>query len=244
MGFLSRGSDSLDRDVQGQQDRKERMMARRVFIPAGKSINVVFLDDDPVRFEEYRIWKGKFPDYVTRPEQGQRDHFLHAGMKADVRYAYTVIDCSRWKDKKGQEHSNEKRLLVVSPDVAKLLRDKKASWGGIKHKAVTIRRKGEKDSGSGSDFELVMKNGVVAAVNIKVFKDIEPFNYEKILAPASDDESIRILALVKKAAQSNEAISVDGDDPGPGDGLPGGGGDHSEADAPAGDMAGGDDIPF
>lgn len=248
MGFLSKGSDSLDRDVQEQMDRREKMMVRRVWVPVGKSINAVFLDDDPVRFEEYRIWKGQRPDFVTKPEAGNKDHFLAAGMKSDVRYAYTVIDCSKWTDKKGKEHGPEKKLLVVSPDVAKLLRDKKASWGGIKNKAVVIRRKGEKDSASGSDFELMMKNGQVVAVNMKAFKDVEPFHYEKILAPPSADESIRLLALVSKAKQNNEAISVDGDDPGAGagaGGLPEGDPGPSDAAAPAGEMVGGDDsIPF
>lgn len=247
MGFLTKGSESLDKDVQEQADKKERMMARRVYIPVNKSIVAVFLDEEPVRFEEYRIWKGKRPDYVTRPETGQRDRFLAAGMKADARYAYTVIDTTKWKDSKGQEHANEKRLLVVSPDVAKMLRDKKASWGGLKHKAVTIRRKGEKDSASGSDFELLMKGGAVVVVNMKAFKDVEPFNYEKILAPPTDDESIRLLALVAKAAQSNEAISVDGDDAAGAGDLPAGDPGPGAADAPAGEMVGTpglDDIPF
>lgn len=239
MSFFSRGFDGVDRDVQTQADNREKSSARRIWMKPNTSTNVVFLDEEPIRFEEYRLWKGEGtkPVFATRSTIG-RDHFLSAGYKPDSRYAFSVIDCSSWIDPKSKkEYVNQKRLLVVTADVAKLLRDKKVSWGGLKHKAVTIRRKGAKDSSSGSDFEPVMKNGQMVAVNMKAFKDIEPFNYEKVLAPPSDDEAIRLIGEFSKGHSVSSPIA--GDEALPAGDIP------PPNDAPAAmDDSGSDEIPF
>lgn len=244
MSFLSRGADKVDQDIRDLNDRKEKMNARRFWMKSGTSVNVVFLDEDFIRFEEYRVFNNRGrPDFFTRPPQGQTDRFLHKGLRPEVKYAFSIIDCSKWTDQKGQVHQNEKKLLIVNAEFGKMLSDKKKNWGGLKGKAVRITRKGEKDYSHGSDFELLLKDGQPVVVNMKAFKDVVPFDYEKVLSPVGDDDAIRALANMK--SQNGSAVSLEGDDNGEAfgeSGLPGSEAGDPGPSAPMDDS--GSDLPF
>ncbi len=132
---------------------------------------------------------------------------------------YTVIDCSEWTNREGVVIKNTRKLFAAKMDAMKILKDRsnrlketQKTEGkpivGLVGARMHIKRTSNKSPSEGSDFVYV-KHENIEFVDGKVtladkdfyWKDKEgrshvpePYNYEKILAPLSNEEMKRVLS--------------------------------------------------
>lgn len=184
--MLNRDFDGLDDAVAKQDQESAQRSAQRMWLKPGESRRIVFLDDKPVSIWECSLRiNGKWGNFVqlhTPEAQALAERF---GQRAYYATIFTVLDRSEYKDKKGVIHSDQKRLLVVRPAIAKMLKEKRDRWRGLVGKEVIVSRKNDKnDPSSGSDFELALNaEGSALKPDLSKVKDITPFDYEAIFQP-------------------------------------------------------------
>lgn len=211
MSWFNENFETTEQDFNSQQEEYAKKSVRRVWIKPGTAIDVLFVDERAFAFDEHRYKVGdNWNNFVTCLGLRNGCPFCEGGHEPDRVTIFTVIDLSEWTDKRGVVHKNEKKILAVKTQAAKLLMDKKKSWGGLQNKLVKIRRTGDKDAASGSDFELMMRDGKVLQPNLTAFKDLTPFDYMKLFAPMSKDDLIAAWIRVRGQQGSSAAVPVDG----------------------------------
>lgn len=102
----------------------------RVWIPAGQSREMVFVDDAAISFEEHNAkingnWKNWMTCAAPITDEGEPECCKILGR--DTRYRVTmltVVDCSKWTDKKGNVHQYEVKVLPAKYKTAQKLERK------------------------------------------------------------------------------------------------------------------------
>ena len=156
----ARGYQNIDADV---AENTTDFGPRRFWLAPNKSTQVIFLDDNPIRYNEHNVCiDGSWQHWATCPGE---DVCPLCAVGDSPRYVgvWSVIDRSAWKDKKGKEHKDELRLFVATGKVmTKLARRSEAVKGkgkkdGLVGLAYTVGRGGDLSPNTGDDFELVGK---------------------------------------------------------------------------------------
>ncbi len=134
----------------------------RFWMPAETQSLLVFVDNDPACIREHNpkmngSWKNRvtcirevFPDDPACCEKLAGDYQSYY-----VGY-YTVVDCNKWTDKRGNTYQYEMKLYPAKIKTLKLLEQKSTEdWeGGLAGKALKVRRTGSKEASVGNDFTL------------------------------------------------------------------------------------------
>jgi hypothetical protein len=118
-----------------QQRLDEQQGPGRLWIPETSSKDVVFADDEPVCVHEhnpkmngnYRNWQtclqGVYDEVVCCQQLGPNSRYYCGYL--------TLVDCSEWKDQRGNKHQYELRLLQLKMKSLKKLRRKKEDKGAL-----------------------------------------------------------------------------------------------------------------
>lgn len=207
MSWYTEGADKVDQVAKDQEEARNGM--RRVWIPQNTTIPVVFLDERFFTYPEHN-WQanGHWRNWTTCIGKPNGCPMCLSGSYSKMVTAFTVLDMSKWQDKKGMWHYGEKKLLTMKIDQAKLLKDKMARWGGLKGKQVLISRKGQDDFATGSDFELAMANGQLIIPNLSEFKDLKPFDYAEVLKPKAAGELQNLVGQAQTSAANGEEVPL------------------------------------
>lgn len=205
-------TEEIARERQRQQDKQK---VRRVWMKAGNFVEVLILDDKSFSFWEHDIRsEGKWGNHYTCLANMKGANGLPmecpACLASNKRYYITlipVIDMTAWTDKQGKKHQYEKKVLALKEQPALLIKQKKEQWGGLKNRFVRITRKGEKDFSSGSDFELMLRDGKVIEPRKEWLDkmDTKPFNFPDLFRPGSYADMAS--AVGKAARGENDAFS-------------------------------------
>ncbi len=201
--FLVRGNEVQDelkkQDAQAEA-RKASRQYTRYYLPIGKEGTITFLDGnlnsdgfiDAVGVWEHNAYlNGHWRNYFTCIAKREPCPACAAGNTKYFATMLTVIDHSKYTDRNGKDHQYERRLFVAKGDTMKRLQRFAAKRGGLRGWQVAVSRVGEKSANVGSDFDFLSRvesiEGWGASVGLKP-ADVQPFDYEKVVAPLSADK--------------------------------------------------------
>jgi hypothetical protein len=112
------------RSAQGEGGRAPS----RFWMPKESQKDLIFLDDEPFVYDEHQ-WEegGNWRNWCTCGGViGLSCNGCDAGHKSYLAAAYTVVDCSKWTDKEGNEHRYTKRLYVAKTTTWEIIEREKA----------------------------------------------------------------------------------------------------------------------
>ena len=146
--------------VKREEDRLASQRGpQRFWMPAGEKKLVVWVDDDPFCIYEYNpkmngSWKNWFTDpSEVYPDDTTVQEILQGKFNRYYVGYTTIVDCSKWKDRRGNEYQYELKLFPTKIKSLKLFQSKSEDWGGAKGKVVKVRRTSSEDASCGNDFE-------------------------------------------------------------------------------------------
>ncbi len=197
--WMKRGYDAGNEEAEAQKSRR-RGGVQRFWLPQDKSATVVFLDgEDPPVYREHNVqidgsWKNWFTCIQgMKDSKGQtmRCPACRAGNKPYMAVAYTVVDRTEWKDKNGNQHKDEVKLLVVKDGVFPLLEKMNTKRKGLTGCVVEVTRSKKENSASTGD--IWDYEDKMPAADLKAeFPEAATLDYEKLLAPRTYDELVDI----------------------------------------------------
>ncbi len=135
---------------------------RRFWIKAGTSAEFVFVDDEPFAIYEHNPkMNGNFRNWVTCVKGIYEDTPCCDEIGEKTRYYigyYTVIDCSKWTDNKGNSHQYEVKFLPAKLKSLKKFKRKKEDRqqdgkGGLAGCLYKATREDGKSPNIGDEFE-------------------------------------------------------------------------------------------
>lgn len=152
--WYDQGFDGIDKE---QQRLDELSGPARIWIPAGASKDVVYVDDDPFSIYEHNPkMSGHYRNWLTC-QQGAYDEVVcctQLGPNSRYYCGYlTVVDCSEWVDKKGNKHQYEMRLIQFKLRSLKKFKRKKEDRGAMVHTMWRLTREDDNAPTCGDDWE-------------------------------------------------------------------------------------------
>lgn len=146
--------------VKGEQERVESMYGpKRFFLKEGQKAKVVFLDDEPACIHEHNPKiNGKWDQYFTCIKESNPDNpvcceILGHDTRRYVGY-FTIVDCTQFKDKNGNIHQFEVKLLPCRLQSLKLFQSKKDDKDGrLKGRIYNVNRSDKKQQNIGNDWD-------------------------------------------------------------------------------------------
>lgn len=160
------GYKGLDKDI---EDNTQDYGPRRFWLKPDTSTDIIFLDDNPLRFYEHSVCiNGKWAGNTATCTQESDCPLCAIGDKPAYVGVWSVVDRSQWKDKKGIEHKDELRLFVAKSKVMTKLsrrsekfRAKQRAKGvpetGLTGIIFEVTRGDGKSASTGDDFETKAK---------------------------------------------------------------------------------------
>lgn len=187
------------------RDQERSRKPNRLWLAEKTEKQIVFVDDEGFSFYEHQLkinddWRNWFS---CLRQMGKNCPLCDSGYNRYYVTMFTVVDLSEWTDKKGVKHVNELRLLALKPDVASIVKRKKATRNGsLVGCMFKVFRSSGKDYSSGSDFEFIDK------VDLQKFSNPKPFEYEKLFAPLTPEQLSNVMGA--RQASSGNAKKADG----------------------------------
>jgi hypothetical protein len=132
----------------------------RLWLPAGKSNEVVLVDDVPACIYEHQ-WKmnGHWRNWFTCLQGTGEENIVcckEGGEKSRSYVGYiTIVQCTESKDKKGNKYQFDLQLLGAKLKILKKLRRKKEERGSLAFCRYNITREDSNSPSCGDDFQLV-----------------------------------------------------------------------------------------
>lgn len=180
-----------------EQDRIDQMSGpRRMWMPPDTSKEIVFLDDDPFCIYEHnpkiggswKNWltclKGISDNPPCCDKLGERSRYY-------VGY-YTVVDCSEWKDKKGNVYQYELKLLPAKLKTMKKIKRKKEARGSLVGCMFTTTREDKKSPVVGDEFEFKREVDLVKLFQVANFHNKKlPELFAKVTGNADNLERLK-----------------------------------------------------
>lgn len=147
----------------GLKTEEDRMAQQygppRFWIKAGTKTQIVFIDDEPACIHEHSpkingSWKNWFTCLKdSNPEDAACCEILGFDTRHYVGY-FTIIDCTEWKDQKGNVHNFEIKLLPAKLKSLKLLQSKKEDRDNrLAGRVYRVSRTDGNAPGIGNDYE-------------------------------------------------------------------------------------------
>lgn len=173
----------------------------RFWLKQGGSAKITFLDSEGFYFSEHNLKiNGKWGNYFTCTKDFSECPLCEAGERPGYMCAYTIIDHSEYETKQGRKIKNQKKLLVVRPQVMnKLARRREALEGNLQYALFRFSRDGAQECSTGEDIEYVKRLSKADLVKFKPAdchmtdeEWLKPFDYMTLFAPKSVDELRKI----------------------------------------------------
>lgn len=166
------------------QDRKSDFTTYgpdRIWIPAGKSRELIFIDSQAFTFDEHNAfingsWKNWMTCSAPITEEGEPECCRILGTK-EGRYRvtmFTVIDCDKWTDKKGNVRQYEVKVLPAKFNTAQklhrkaeeLAKDNKTLVGRL----YKVTRETAKSPSVGDEYEYVRDVDMSKLFSVATYK--------------------------------------------------------------------------
>lgn len=222
---------------EGEQERvaldKRRAAARnyvrRFWVPvdAEKITRITFVDDDtklwlhmatakhpegqkpPYQLYEHQLYlNGNWFNWFTCLGTKGKCPICASGVNPYFAAVYTIIDHSKWKDKRGAEHQDEMKLFVAKPDVARVIAGISKTNEGLRGLVLDVSRRGEKDPNVGGNFSTVVKGSVTLNAGETVCKitegrielpdDVQPLPLRTLLAKKPREDLLEVVGTVQE----------------------------------------------
>ena len=156
MSWYQKGYSGIPKE---QQRLEEMQGPQRFYVPAEKQKEFVFVDDDPFCLYEHNPKiNGSFRNWITCLQGASDDAVCCKILGPNTRYYcgyYTIVDCSKWKDQKGNEHQFEMRLIQAKMRTLKKFERKKTDKGTLVGCLYRATRDDDKAPSCGDDFDFV-----------------------------------------------------------------------------------------
>jgi len=143
----------------GDEERRldEAQGPHRLWIPGGASKDIVWCDDEPVCIHEHNPkMNGNYRNWLTC-QQGVYDEVVccqKIGPKGRYYVGYlTGVDCSEWKDQRGNTHQYEMRLVPMKLRSLKKFRRKKDDRGSMVGTMWSMHREDDNAASIGDDWD-------------------------------------------------------------------------------------------
>jgi hypothetical protein len=197
MSWYNQGYSGLAKE----QERLEDLQGpQRLYIPAEGQKEIVFVDDEPFCIYEHNPKIGSsFRNWMTCLQGAKDDVVCCKVLGPNSRYYcgyLTVVDCTRWQDKKGNWHQYELRLLQAKMRTLKKFERKRADKGTLVGSLFKVTREDDKSPTCGDDFDF-QKQGDLD----KLF-EVCSYRGEKLTALWDEaEEKPEVMARIKKTFQ-------------------------------------------
>lgn len=178
---------------EGLKAEEERLATQygpnRVWIPPGGSQEWVFVDDTPFCFHEHNPKiNGNWKNWLTCLQGVSEDGVpCCEALGAKSRYYtgyFTVVDLSKWTDKKGNVHQYEVKLVGAKLKTLKKLERKKKDRGTLVGSIYKITREDDKSPNCGDDFEFIREADLTKLFDVANYKGKK---LPELYAKAADD---------------------------------------------------------
>lgn len=206
----------MDSDMEGDAPSAMNRVFR-FWLPKGKEADIIFLnegDEAPVIWEHQIRLGGDWRNWATCMIQAGQSCPLCKWADANngqfKRYKvmyFSIIDCSKYTDRKGVEHVNTKKLFGAKKDTKELirrlwLRRKEADTGlrGAMYNAY--RTNSDKSANVGEQFEFKKM------VDLATLEDAEAFNFAEVIAP----DKARMTQIMNRLRRETGGGGVEGTD--------------------------------
>lgn len=175
----------------------------RLWIPGGESREVVLIDDEPVTIYEHNprmnnSWKNWMTCLKGIEDPCPACKILGENTRYYVGY-FTGIDCSKWKDKRGNEHQYELILIGAKLKSMKMFRRKKEDGTSLAGKLWKVTRDSKDDPVIGNDWELKREVDMAKLFDLTLYRGKKLSEiYAKAVEDASNLQRLEKLLQVAK----------------------------------------------
>lgn len=199
MSWYNTGYDSI-----GKEEQRLATLSGpgRLWIPAGESREVVLIDDEPVTIYEHNprmnnSWKNWMTCLKGIEDPCPACKILGENTRYYVGY-FTAVDCSKWKDKRGNEHQYELTLVGAKLKSMKMFRRKKEDGTTLAGKLWKVTRDSKDDAVIGNDWELKRDVDMEKLFGVTLYRGKK---LSEIFAKAAEEDSNmkRLESLLKVA---------------------------------------------
>jgi len=193
--------------VDARREAGRKGFVNRFWLPVGANdVPVTFVDDDT---KPSQALLGRMPPFQLHEHQlhlnghwrnwysclGAGCPLCKAGEKPYFAAVYTIIDHSVWKDKRGEEHKDEKKLFVAKADVLRVIKKMSQEYGGLRGQRFKVSRASENDANVGGVF--------IPLKRVELPEDVQPFDYVTLLTRKSPEA---LSALVGQSRKADDEI--------------------------------------
>ena len=162
--------------------RKEKYAPRFRLRPQ-ESAKIVFLDSDGFYIKEHNLKiGGRWGNYVTCTSDFKPCPVCQSGDRPVYTAYYSIIDTRTIVTSDGKKLKNRKVLLPLKGSAINIIEDIKKKHGNLRGLVFEVKRYTAQDPNCGTVFDKIGR------ANLAKLKDSEPFDYEKILAPPTEEE--------------------------------------------------------
>ncbi len=190
--FLKKGAEAHQEmekaDV--KQAAAEKNRAFRFWMPDGAEKEITFLDGDLtedglldiVMYYEHQIFmNGAWTNWFVCTGEQEPCPICEGGDTAALVGAFTIIDHSEWKDKKGVKHKDEKKLFVAKRPSIKQLQVLATKRKGLAGCTFDAFRTGDQAAAVGNVFDFTEKQKLKVIKKKYSMEDVEPYDYEDVI---------------------------------------------------------------
>lgn len=184
----------------GTKQEEERLATmygpNRIWVKPGTSQEFVFVDDTPFCFYEHNPkidgnWKNWVTCLQNVTDGGEVPccEILGANSRYYVGYL-TVVDMSKWTDKKGNVHQYEVKLLPAKLKTLKKFKRKKEERGSLVGCIYRTTREDDKSANVGDEFEFIKEADLSKVFDVANYK------------------GTKLAEMYSKAAESPEQLAI------------------------------------
>lgn len=212
-GFAA-GNEQMDAEIKARSTGRgpTSPASNRYWMPKDSEKSVVFLTDEPFLFLEHNWKQGtSFRNWGSCLKPlGESCGYCEQDMTRYTAAAFTVVDCSPWTDKDGNEHKFTKRLFIAKSGVwEKIERERRLlaeDDNKLRGAAFRIfRGKDPKSPGTGEDF----KFRKMVDLDAWDFKDTDEYDYAELFCPDAERMRSVVAELTVGAAPAAPTIEAD-----------------------------------
>lgn len=181
----------FDAPKREQAERQSRQGPGRFYVPKEVWKEFVFLDDLPFCIYEHHFWmNGSWRNYVTCL-RGCAEETPCCGILGEKSRGYvgfmTVIDASKWTDKKGNAHQYELNLFSAKNNTLKKFDRRKKERGSLVGAMFKGYRDSDKLPSCGDEFEFIKE---VDLAKVFEFANYRGQKLSELYAKANTDPSV------------------------------------------------------
>lgn len=204
MSWYKTGDEGAEHAKQEDERRQAQFSdkVQRFWLAPDKSTKILFLDSKGFYFREHQLninnswlnWETCISDI------GEDDcPICESGYKYSYVCAFSIIDLSKYKDKRGNMVTARKKLLILKSTARnKILKRKEKLENDLTGCVFEVTRYNEKEANTGEDFEFLRRVDLEEAKELcpqgEDAKDfITPYNYMELFKPKSAEELRKVI---------------------------------------------------